>query len=423
MKAHRCFKAVLLVVAVAALTLSSTLSARRNCGRAWAYDPGVSDTEIKIGNTGPYSGPASAYGTILRTIGAYLRKINDEGGIAGHKLVFISYDDGYSPPKTYELTRKLVEQDHVLLDFAPLGTPCNAVIWKYMNDHKVPQLFVLTGASKWGDPKGHPWTMGWQPTYYAEGYIYARYILENVPNAKIGILYQNDDYGKDYLSGFLDGLGPQGQKLIVNTQTYETTDPTVDSQIVNLKNSGANVFFNVTTPKFAAQAIRKAHQLGWHPLHLLNNVSASIASVLKPAGLEASKGIITASYLKDPNDPRWKDDPGMKEYRAFFAKYYPEGDPNDTFNVYGYSAAQTFVYVLRQCKGDFSRANIMRQAANIKNLQLPLLLPGIVVNTSPDDFYPIKQLQLARFNGERYELFGKVYSSPGRTGLHPNGAQ
>ncbi len=377
-------------------------------------EEGVTATEIKIGNTAPYSGPASAYGTILRAAGAYFRKVNDEGGINGRKIVFISYDDGYSPPKTYEMTRKLVEQDHVLLDFGPLGTPCNSAIWKYMNDHKVPQLFVYTGASKWGDPKGHPWTMGWQPTYHAEGFIWARYILDNIPNAKIGILYQNDDYGKDYLSGVLDGLGNKARDLIVKQQTYEVTDATVDSQIVNLKNSGANVFINITTPKFAAMAIRKAYEIGWRPTQFLNFVSASISSVLKPAGLEASKGIISAVFLKDPSDPRWANDPATKEYIAFMRKYYPEGDPYDIFNVSGYSCAQTMVQVLKQCGNDLSRANVMRQAANLRNLQLPMLLPGIVINTSPTDYYPIEQMQLGRFDGQRYELFGPIYTAVSR---------
>jgi branched-chain amino acid transport system substrate-binding protein len=379
-------------------------------GDLWAQDPGVTATEIKIGNTGPYSGPASSYGTILRTIAAYFKKVNDEGGINGRKIVFISYDDSYSPPKTYEMTRKLVEQDRVLLDFAPLGTPCNSAIWKYMNDHKVPQLFVLTGASKWGDPKGHPWTMGWQPTYYSEASIYAHYILDHMPNAKIGVLYQNDDYGKDYLAGLHDGLGPQGRKLIVSMQSYEVTDPRIDSQIVNLKNSGADVFVDITTPKFAAMAIRKANEIGWHPVHFLNNVSASIATVLKPAGLEISKGIITGTYLKDPNDPLWKNSPAVKQYLAFMRQYYPAADLSDIFNVYAYSVAQTMVYVLKQSGSDLSRANIMRQAANIRGLTLPMLLPGVTIGTSPTDFYPIKQLQMAKFNGQRFEPFGTVYA-------------
>jgi len=395
-------------IALFALGLAVVLGARVQS--AWAQSPGVTATEIKIGNTAPYSGPASAYGTILRAVAAYFKKVNDEGGINGRKINFISYDDSYSPPKTYEMTRKLVEQDHVLLDFAPLGTPCNSAIWKYMNEHQVPQLFVLSGASKWGDPKGHPWTMGWAPTYYSEASIYAHYILDHMPNAKIGVLYQNDDYGKDYLAGLQDGLGPQGRKLIVSMQSYEVTDPRIDSQIVNLKNSGANVFVDITTPKFAAMAIRKANEIGWHPVHFLNNVSASIAAVLKPAGVEASKGVITGIYLKDPNDPLWKNSPAIKQYLAFMKQYYPAGDSADSFNVFGYSVAQTLVYVLKQSGNDLSRSNIMRQAANIRDLNIPTLVPGITVNTSPSDFYPIKQLQLAKFNGQRWEPFGTVYA-------------
>jgi branched-chain amino acid transport system substrate-binding protein len=375
------------------------------------YDPGASDTEIKIGNTNPYSGPASAYGTIGKVIAAYFRKVNQEGGIKGRKITFISLDDGYSPPKTVEQVRRLVEQEEVLFLFQTLGTPSNTAIWKYLNDRKIPQLFVATGATKWGDPVGHPWTMGWQPNYQTEGKIYAHYVLKQVPDPKIGILYQNDDYGKDYVKGFKDGLGEAARKVIIAEQTYEITDPTVDSQIVNLKTSGANVFFNVTTPKFAAQAIRKVHEIGWKPLHLLNNVSASVGTVLKPAGLDASRDIITAIYGKDPTDPQWKNDPGFKEWLAFMQKYYPDGNVMDGANVYGYSVAQTLVHVLRQCGDDLTRANVMRQAANIKDLALSMALPGIKINTSPTDFYPIEQEQLARFNGEYWALFGEVYDA------------
>ncbi|MBI2217571.1 MAG: ABC transporter substrate-binding protein [Candidatus Rokubacteria bacterium] len=373
--------------------------------------PGVTKTEIKIGNTNPYSGPASAYGTIGKAIAAYLKKVNDEGGINGRKVDFISYDDGYSPPKTVEMVRRLVEQDEVAFVFQTLGTPTNSAIHKYLNGKKVPHLFVATGATKWGNPKSFPWTMGWQPTYQTEGKIYAAYVLKNVKNAKIGILYQNDDYGKDYVKGFEDGLGAAGRKLVVSRQSYEVTDPTVDSQIVNLKNSGANVFFNVTIPKFAVQAIKKAHDIGWKPLHLLNNVSASVDVVLKPAGIEASKDLITALYLKDPTDPQWKNDQGMKDWLAFMQKYYPEGNTKDAFNVYAYTVGQGLVHVLKQCGNDLSRANVMKQAASIKDLSLPLLLPGIKVNTSPTDFYPIEQEQLAKFDGERWVLFGEIYDA------------
>jgi len=380
-------------------------------GAALAADPGVTATEIKLGNTNPYSGPASAYGTIGKSIGAYFKKVNEEGGINGRKINFITLDDGYSPPKAVEMVRKLVEQDQVLLLFQTLGTPSNSAIHKYMNDEQVPQLFVATGATKWGDPKGHPWTMGWQPNYQGEGHIYAQYVLKNVPDGKVGILYQNDDYGKDYLKGFKDGLGDAAKKAIVLEQSYEVTDPTVDSQIVNLKNSGANVFFNITTPKFAAQAIKKAADIGWKPVHLLNNVSASVGAVLKPAGLDASKGLITVQYLKDPTDPQWKNDQGYKDWVAWMDKYYPEGNKTDAFNVYGYSVAQTMVQVLKQAGNDLSRANVMKQAANLKDFVVPMLLPGIKINTSATDFYPIEQEQLVKFDGERWVLFGEIFDA------------
>ncbi|HEY3066444.1 MAG TPA: ABC transporter substrate-binding protein [Methylomirabilota bacterium] len=378
---------------------------------ASAQTPGVTATEIKIGNTNPYSGPASAYGTIGKAEAAYFKKVNEEGGINGRKINFVTLDDGYSPPKAVEMVRRLVEQDQVLAVFQPLGTPTNSAIHKYMNQQKVPHLFLATGATKWGDPKNFPWTMGWQPTYQAEGKIYAAYILKNLPNAKVGILYQNDDYGKDYLKGFKDGLGDAAKKVIVMEQSYEVTDPTIDSQIVNLKNSGADVFFNVTIPKFAVQAIKKVHDIGWKPLHILNNVSASVGQVLKPAGVDASKDIITTQYLKDPTDPQWKNDQAYKDWLAFMKKYYPEGNTEDAFNVYGYTVAQTLVHVLKQCGNDLSRENVMKQAASIKDLSLPMLLPGIKINTSATDFYPIEQEQLAKFDGERWVLFGEIFDA------------
>ena len=374
--------------------------------------PGVTATEIKIGNTNPYSGPASAYGTIGKALAAYFKKVNEEGGVNGRKINYVTYDDAYSPPKTVEMVRKLVEQDQVALLFQTLGTPTNTAIHKYMNQQKVPHIFVATGATKWNDPKNHAWTMGWQPNYQTEGRIYANYILKNVPDAKIGILYQNDDYGKDYRKGLHDGLGEAAaKKMIVMEQTYEVTDPTIDSQIVNLKNSGANVFFNVTIPKFAVQAIKKAHDIGWKPLHLLNNVSSSLGTTLKPAGLEASKGLITALYMKEITDPQWKNDKGYLDWVAWMKKYYPEGALDDQANAYAYSVAQTLVQVLKQCGNDLSRENIMKQAASLKNLELPLLLPGIKINTSATDFAPIEQEQLARFDGERWVLFGELYDA------------
>jgi branched-chain amino acid transport system substrate-binding protein len=369
---------------------------------------GVTATEIKIGNTNPYSGPASAYGTIGKALGAYFKKVNDEGGINGRKINYITYDDAYSPPKTVEMIRRLVEQDQVAFVFQTLGTPTNSAIHKYMNQQKVPHLFVATGATKWNDPKGFPWTMGFQPNYQTEGRIYAAYMLKNVPDAKVGILYQNDDYGKDYVKGFKDGLGDAAKKLVVLEQSHEVTDPTIDSQIVNLKNSGANVFFNVTIPKFAVQAIKKSHDIGWKPLHFLNNVSSSLSTVLKPAGLDASRGLITALYMKEVADPQWKNDKGFQDWVTWMKKYYPEGALDDQSNAYAYNVAILMTHVLKQCGNDLSRENIMKQAANVKNLELPLLIPGIKVNTSPTDFAPIEQEQLAKFDGERWAAFGEL---------------
>jgi branched-chain amino acid transport system substrate-binding protein len=372
------------------------------------YDPGASDTEIKIGNINPYSGPASAYGTIGKSIDAYFKKINAEGGVNGRKINFISYDDGYNPAKAVEQARKLVEDDEVLLVFQSLGTPSNSAIQKYMNAKQVPQLFVATGATKWGDPKNFPWTMGWQPSYQSEGHIYAQYILKNHPNGKIGILYQNDDYGKDYVKGLKDGLGDKAKTMIIAEQPYEVTDPTIASQMINLKSSGADILFNVTTPKFAAQAIQKAAEISWKPVHILNQVSASVGSVLKPAGFENSKGILSTAYLKDATDAQWKDDPGLKDFFAFMDKYFPDGDKTNLFTAYGYSVAQTMVQVLKQCGDNLTRENVMKQAASLKNLELGLLLPGIKINTSPTDFHPIKQNQMVKFNGERLEYFGPI---------------
>jgi branched-chain amino acid transport system substrate-binding protein len=369
---------------------------------------GVTPTEIKIGNTNPYSGPASAYGTIGKALGAYFKKVNDEGGINGRKINYITYDDQYSPPKTVEMIRRLVEQDQVAFVFQPLGTPPNTAIQKYMNQQKVPQLFVATGATKWNDPKNFPWTMGYQPNYQTEGKIYAAHVLKNVPNAKVGVLYQNDDYGKDYLKGFEDGLGEAAKKMIVLKQSYEVTDPTIDSQIVNLKNSGANVFFNITIPKFAVQAIKKANDIGWKPLHFLNNVSSSLGTVLKPAGLEASKDLITTLYMKEITDPKWKNDKGFLDWMAWMKKYYPEGALDDQANAYAYNVAILVAHVIKQCGNDLSRENIMKQAANIKDLELPMLIPGIKVNTSPTDFAPIEQEQLVKFDGEKWAEFGEI---------------
>jgi branched-chain amino acid transport system substrate-binding protein len=374
------------------------------------YDPGASDTEIKIGNTSPYSGPASSYGTIGKCKTAFFNMINAQGGINGRKINFISYDDGYSPPKTVEMVRKLVESDQVLLLFNTLGTPPNTAIHKYCNAKKVPQLFVATGATKWGDPKHFPWTMGFQPNYQSESHIYASDLIEKHSNAKIGVLYQNDDYGKDYLKGFKDGLGAKAKSMIISELPYEVSDPTVDSQIVSLKSSGADVFFNITIPKFAAQAIRKAAEIGWKPLHFLNNVSTSVGATLKPAGFQNAKDIISTFWFKDPTDPTWKDDAGYKQWVAFMDKWYPDGDKADAGNAYAYIVSQALVQVLKQCGDDLTRANVMKQASSLHDFELAMLLPGIKVNTSPTDWYPVKQMQMGRFNGERWVLFGPVLS-------------
>jgi len=398
---------VLLWFAIVALGFTGSAMAQRK------YDPGASDTEIKIGQTMPYSGPASSYGTIGRAEAAYFQMINEQGGVNGRRLTLISADDGYSPPKTVEQIRRLVEDEGVLLIFQSLGTPTNTAIQKYLNARKVPHLFVATGATKWGDPQNFPWTMGWQPSYQSESRIYAKYLARNKPNAKVGVLYQNDDAGKDYLKGLRDGLSGNGP-VIINEQSYEITDASVDSQIVALQASGADVFFISAVPKFAAQAIRKSYDIGWQPLRLLVNVSASVASVLVPAGLDKSVGLTTALYLKDPTDPQWQKDKAFKDWVEWMKKYYPQGDLTDSFNVYGYSVAQTLVQVLRQCGDDLTRENVMRQAANLKNLRLPMLLPGVEVNTAADDYYPIEQMQLARFDGKRWVLFGEIITGESR---------
>jgi branched-chain amino acid transport system substrate-binding protein len=393
----------------AALTLA--LAATPALAQKGKYDIGATDTEIKIGNIMPYSGPASAYGVIGKTEAAYFNKINAEGGIKGRKINFISQDDGYSPPKTVEQARKLVESDEVLLVFNSLGTPPNSAIQKYMNTKKVPQLFVATGATKWNDPKDFPWTMGWQPSYQSESQIYAKYILKNHPNAKIAILYQNDDYGKDYVKGLKDGLGDKAASMIIAEESYEVTQPTIDSSIVKLKSLGADVFFDVTTPKFAAQAIKKMAEIEWKPTHFLNNVSISIGAVMKPAGFENGQGIISSIYLKDPTDPQWKDDPAVKAWNVFLDKYYPEANRADASVMYAYIVAQGLVHVLKNCGNDLTRENVMKQAASMKDYEPAGLLPGVKVNTSATDFAPLSQLQLMRFKGEGWDRFGEIISS------------
>jgi ABC-type branched-subunit amino acid transport system substrate-binding protein len=372
------------------------------------YDTGATDKEIKIGNINPYSGPASAYGAIGKTMDAYFKKINAEGGINGRMIKFITLDDGYNPSRTLEMARKLAEEEEVLATVGVLGTPTNSAIHKYMNQKKMPQLFVATGATKWGDPKNFPWTMGWQPNYQGESMIYAQHLLESKPNAKIGILYQNDDYGKDYLKGFIDGLGDKGKTMIVKQLTYEVTDATVDSQMVELKASGADVFFNITTPKFAAQAIKKAAEIGWKPQHYLNNVSNSVGAVMLPAGAENGVGILSVFYLKDPTDSQWANTPEFKEWMTFMQRYMPGADLKDLNIVFGYTLAQGTVQVLKQAGDNLTRENIMRQAANIE-MNLPMLLPGVNVKTGADDFYPIERGQLARWDGKTWVLQGKIF--------------
>jgi branched-chain amino acid transport system substrate-binding protein len=387
--------------ALALLSASSAAFAQKK------YDDGATDTEIKIGNTNPHSGPASSYAAIAKTIDAYFKSVNEAGGINGRKIKFISLDDGYSPPKTVEMVRQLVEQDKVFALFQPLGTPCNTAIHKYMNQKKVPQLYVATGASKWGDPKNFPWTMGFQPDYHTEAVIYAKHILANVKDAKIAVLHQNDDYGRDYLGGFKEGLGKE-EGRIAKIVTYEATDPTVDSQIIQLKDSGANVFFNVSAPKAAAQGIRKAADIDWKPAHYLNNVSASVAAVMKPAGYDNAQGIITAAYIMDATDKQWDDNDEMKAWRAWMDKYMSSANKADANHIYGYSVAWLMAETLRRCGDELTRANLMKQAASFQKYRLPLLLPGITVSTSPTDFYPIQAVQLQRFKGETWELFGDV---------------
>jgi branched-chain amino acid transport system substrate-binding protein len=393
--------------------LAAALVALAVAPAAAADTPGVSASEIKIGNTMPYSGPASAYGVIGKGEAAFFAMVNQQGGVAGHKINFISLDDGYSPPKAVEQVRRLVEQDEVAFTFNTLGTPSNTAIQKYLNQKQIPQLFVATGADKWGNYKEYPWTIGWQPSYRIEAQIYAKYILKEKPGAKIAVLYQNDDFGKDYLAGLKDVLGEKSGKMMVQDASYETSDPTIDTQIVTLQASGADTLVVAATPKFAAQAIRKVYDIGWKPLFFLTNVSISVAAVMQPAGMEKGVGIITAAYGKDPTDPRWKDDPGMNQWRAFMAKYLPDADQTDASYVYAYGVSLTMLQVLKQCGTDFSRANIMKQATSLHDLELPTGLPGIKINTSPTNYHPIRQMQLEKWTGQTWQLFGDVISGEG----------
>jgi branched-chain amino acid transport system substrate-binding protein len=393
---------------LAAALLAGVAFAKDGATAQKRYDPGASDSEIKIGQTMPYSGASSAYGAIGRAEIAYFAMLNDQGGINGRKIRLLSLDDGYSPPKTVEQVRKLVEQEGVLLLFQTMGTATNTAIHKYVNDRKVPHLFLASGASAWADPEHFPWTMGWQPDLQTEGAIFARDILEREPNARIALLYQNDDYGKDYRKGFRDALGERADKMILAEVTYESTDATIDSQVVSLQATGADTFFNVSSPKFAAQAIRRAWDIGWKPRQYLTSGSSSVAAVLQPAGLEKSIGIISAGYIKDPTDRQWQSEQSYRDWLSWMKAYNPNADIADRFNVYGYSAAQTLVHVLQQCGDDLTRENVMREAANLHDLQLPMMLPGILINTGPANFRPIRQMQLQRFDGERWVLFGGV---------------
>ncbi|MBN9007675.1 MAG: ABC transporter substrate-binding protein [Rhizobiales bacterium] len=374
------------------------------------YDTGATDTEIKIGNTMPYSGPASAYGIIGKTEAAYFKMINDQGGINGRKINFMTYDDAYSPPKAVEQVRKLVESDEVLIVFNPLGTPSNTAIQKYLNAKKIPQLFVATGATKWNDPKHFPWTMGWQPSYQSEARIYAKYLLKEKPNAKIAILYQNDDFGKDYLKGTMDGLGDKAKTMVIAQESYEVSEPTIDSHIVKLKATGADVLMIYATPKFGAQTVKKTAEIEWKPLQIMTNVSASVGGVMKPAGFDNAQGVLSAAYAKDGADPQWDNDPGMKKWVAFLDKYMPGANKTDGSIVYGYGAAQTLVKVLQMCGDNLTRANVMKQAASLKDFETDTLLPGVKINTSATDFAPIAQLQMMRFKGEKWDLFGDIIS-------------
>src|ERR1700754_157474 len=395
---------IAVATALAALTSHGALAQKK-------YDTGATDTEIKIGNIEAYSGPASAYGMIGKTEEAYFKMINDAGGGNGRKINFVTYDDGYSPPKTVEQTRKLIESDEVLLIFNALGTPTQTAVQKYQNTKKVPQLFVATGASKWNDPKDFPWTMGFQPSYRVEARIFAKYILKEKPNAKVAVFYANDDFGKDYVAGLKDVFGDKASTLIVAEESYETTEPSIDGHIVKLKGTGADVFVNIATPKFAAQAIKKIAELDWKPMHLMTDVSISIGAVMKPAGLDASEGVLSAGYLKDASDPQWKDDAGMKKFMGLANKYMPGSDISDANLVYGFSAAQTMVQVLKQCGDNLTRENVMKQAASLKNFEPDTLLPGVHVTTGPTDFAPIEQLKMMKFKGENWEFFGDIISA------------
>jgi branched-chain amino acid transport system substrate-binding protein len=396
------------------LIVAGSLAVANGMCIAAEYSPGATDNEIKIGNTMPYSGPASGYSAIGKSLAAYFAMINDQGGINGRKINFISRDDAYSPPKTVEVVRKLIEEEQVLLLFQSLGTPPNLAIRGYLNDNNIPQLFVGSGADQWNDPKRYPWTMGWQPSYGTEARIFARYVLDNLPEAKIAVLYQNDDFGKDYLNGMRAGLGDKAGTMIVATQSYETTDPTVDSQVAALQASGANVLLTAAIPKFTTLAIRKVYDLGWRPTQFVNSVSTSVGSVMKPAGAEKSTGVMSATYTKDPSDPRWQETPDYREWLAWMNKYNSSVNVADALAVYGYSTAQTLVAVLKASGDNLTRDHVMHVAASLHDLSLPMLLPGITISTAADDYAPIKQMQLQKFDGNSWKVFGDVIKGSGR---------
>jgi ABC-type branched-subunit amino acid transport system substrate-binding protein len=400
MRLKRLLYVITAVLAASVAALSANAAGKK-------YDPGVTDNEIRIGNIAPYSGPASAYGTIGRTAAAFFQKVNDEGGVNGRKITFISYDDAFSPPKAVEQARKLVESDEVLLIYQSVGTPSNAAIQKFLNARKMPQLFVASNATRWGDPEHFPWTMGWQPNFQSEGRAYAKYILQNYPNAKVAMLWQNDDGGRDQAKGLRDGLGNKASMIIAES-SFELSEPTIDAHIARLKNSGADIFVSWTTPKASAQAIRKLAELDWKPVVFLASVSTSVASVLRPAGLENAKGIISNAYLKDPGDPAWSNDVATRDWNVFMDKYLPDGDKADRVTVYGYAVAHTLIEVLKRCGDDLTRENVMRQAASLRDLDVPMLLPGIKINTSSNDYFPVEQMQLIRFDGQRWQPLGEV---------------
>jgi branched-chain amino acid transport system substrate-binding protein len=399
---------------VTSLCVASLAFATVQASAASPNGPGAGDNQITIGNTMPYSGAASGLSSLGKAEAAYFTMINEQGGINGRKINFITRDDSYSPPKTVEMIRRLVEEEQVLAMFSMLGTAPNTAVQEYLNDNKVPHLFVASGADQWNDPKNHPWTMGWRPSYRIEARIYARYILRNLPNAKIAVLYQNDDFGKDYLLGLREGLGGNADKMIVATQAYETTDPTIDSQIVALRASDADVLLTAAIPKFAAQAIRKVYDIGWTPTHFLTNVSISVKAVMQPAGAQKAVGVISAAFLKEPTDPRWQDTSEYKEWLTWMRKYNTSAAIADSLNVYGYSLAQTLVAVLKASGDDLTRENLMNQAASIHNLTVPMLLPGITLSTGADDFQPIKQMQLQKFDGTTWQLFGELIAGADR---------